>query len=192
MLYLCCLYALLGSEDYREREYAGRGIVRLVDGWPHLYGPRLAELAARPVSPEVAFRVRRPLAVYANWRANNYVPKSVPVWPVCDCYPVPGPFGLDVRDRSAVARGTWAGASSGPGWTAWRAGTEQMARGMIRQGESPETVDSLLRRMWVLEKEAGSDCGKRDVLESWTEWRGGYPEPPDPSTGGEREFQPER
>lgn len=180
MLYAACCYCLLASDDYATREYATAALVRLVDGWPQCYGPRVSEWAACASHPEVAFRVRRAVAVYTTYRVNSYVPKGVPCWPCCDFYPVPGSFGLDARDRAAwcredrLLRGDPA---TGPYWHNYRAGTEREARRLIRDGAAPVEVDRLLQRMWRLELEAGSDCGKREVLESWgTTWRGGYPE----------------
>lgn len=179
-MYAACLYCLLCSDDYAVRDYAERALVRLVDGWPGIYGPRVAEWGGAATHPEVAFRVRRPLSVYTAYRVNSYVPQGIPVWPVADCFPVPGSFGLDVRCRhSGMAfYSPLPGDRPAPYWDGYRRATEEYARGLIRRGESPEAVDRLLRRWWLLERSACSDCGPehQDEIDRWVYWSGGYPE----------------
>lgn len=186
VLYLAVLYAGLGSEDWHTREAADRAIVRLVGGRPWVYGPPLARWAGGATSPEVAARARRPCAIYARYRADAYVPRTVPVWPVCDCFPRRVFPGVDLRDRTAIPCEAWGAAppydpatDGGPSWHRWRRPTEAMARRLIRDGAPPADVDALLLRMWRLELAAGSDCRRRDALESWAgrPWAGGYPDP---------------
>lgn len=183
MLTTAALFLLLGDPRWDVRDAAEWELVRLVNARPWDYGPRLERLAGQATEPEVAFRMRRPLRVYACWQANSYVPKTVPVWPVCDCYPVAG-ADRDGRDRQAVRQVLTldypAAADRGPYWRSWRAGTERMARQMIREGRTRAEVDALLLRMWRLEIEAGSDCNAQDTLRSWEgrPWAGGYPEVP--------------
>jgi hypothetical protein len=191
MLALIALYAALGDPIWEVRESATDRLVVLVSEHPGHYGPRLIELASGATEPEIAQRVKRPIAVYSRWRINSYVPKSVPVWPICDATFIPTQFG-DVRARwigndwlslvphgyGECAEGMTTNLACGPYWHRWRRGTELMVRDMLRCGATAEEVDALLLRMWQMEQSVSGDCGEAfKVSEGWVRWAGGYPSP---------------
>lgn len=176
MLHLIALYAGLIDPRWEARESAESQLVSLIERHPDIYGQRLAELAREATEPEVRARCRRPLLVYARWRVASYVPRSVPVWPICDAFPVANPvvpFGmLDVRckcswpvEHCSTAR------SGGPHWTAYRQTTERRIRALIGEGMSHADADMLLERMYAIEVRAKCDC---NFTPDWTGWRGGY------------------
>lgn len=196
MLYLALMYAALASEDYAAREHAERALVRLADGWPHRYGPRLEQLAAGATSPEVAARCRRPVGVYRQHLAAAYVPTGIAVWPCIDSWPQPVGFGAVIHDGRTGWQlwGRWrppsvnAAASRQPYWHPWRRATEAMARDMIRRGVPAAEVDYLLVRMARVERSHLTRSHQDETLavyDAWaaqTEWRGGYPPlPPEPA-----------
>jgi len=193
MLYLAVLYAMLASPEWETRERAERELIRRVDARPWDYGATLERWAGGATSPEVAARVARPCRVYRTWLAASYVPKGVPVWPICDAYPR-RILGCDFRDREAMypwlyaanpTPGRYGPDAVGPYWLQWRRGTEMMTRHMIRRGAEPAAADALLARMWAIEKRYYHDCRgclsdpQRAEVESWASrpWAGGYPEP---------------
>lgn len=174
MLYLIFLYCSLADPSYETREFATDRLCELVSGHPWFYGPRLVELAREASDPEVRFRVRQPIMVYDRWRANSYVPSTVPVWPQSDMYPIPMMLG-DARSRRALSdiRSSLEGRdNTGPRYYYMRRTTEIHARELIMRGATYQEVDALLLRMWKLELADKSDC-KLD-LSHLSGWRGGY------------------
>lgn len=136
MIYAALLYAMLADPEFTVRESATSRLTQLVDRHPSIYGPRLAEWARTATCPETRRRSIAITRIYDHWRANSYVPASVPVWPCIDMMPAANPlipFGLvDVRDRAETRR--WYGCGSppastggleaGPWWIHYRAGRE--------------------------------------------------------------------
>ncbi len=175
MLTLLFAYAALCDPHFDRREAAELRLSHLIDRHPSTYGPRLGDWCRGATRPEVRSRALRVLGGYVRWRAVSYVPRGVPVWPICDAFPVARPvipFGLeDVRDRCRWPVEHRPDASRGPAWTSYRATTEQRVREMLRAGATWEAADEIVRRMWILEQRAKHDCGK--VLPAG-EWRGGY------------------
>lgn len=177
MLYLLFLYASLADPNFDVRERATSELARLIESKPWIYGPRLMSLAASSTEPEVAFRVRRPLQSYVHWRSLQYVPSTVPVWPICDATFVPMFLG-DVRCRNIGME--WIGPRiqhDPPYWTSYRKATERMIRRSLRNGATPESCDIALYRMWEVEKKCRGDCGASfSKAEEWKGWMG-YPKP---------------
>ena len=204
MLYVACLYLLLGSPHHNTREFASREFQHRVSGWPHLYGAFAADKLKTTPCPERRHRLIRPVLAYRSHLAATFTPTGIPVWPVADCLPdadgnrdrttggewmrrakLAG-FGAKVEQVEYSEEGIpyvvgepWHSVGlSGPAWYDWRRGTEYMARTMIRDGADPEAVCKLLQEMWRLELKCESDSpGRRGELESWKEWQGGYPAP---------------
>lgn len=179
MLALLFAYSSLCDPHFDRREAATARLAHLIDRHPMTYGPRLGDLVRGATCPEVRSRAMRVLAGYARWRVYAYVPRGVPVWPICDAYPLPcvvlPAFAMeDVRDRWAMPScDAPPGAMlSGPHWGRWRAGTERMVRERLRAGATWEDCDVLVARMWRLEVRARHDCGA--VLDVRA-WAGGYP-----------------
>lgn len=191
---LLLLFALLSDPDFDTRQWATDRLTHLVDRSPWDYGERLAKRTRETQCPEARRRGLLILTSYDRWRANSYVPSTVPVWPCCDMIAAANPivpFGLapDVRDRAAG--GKWysscgsppvftGGLVPGPYWSEYRRGTERMARRLIVDGATAAEVDAMLLRMWKVEQEARGDCtaDRWRESESWTKWEGGYPQPP--------------
>jgi len=182
MLYFIALYTALADPVFEVRESASDNLLRLVDRHPAVYGPKLAVLAREATEPEIVARVRIPLACYYRWRFASYVPRTVPVWPIVDAFPVPMLCG-DARYKGLTH--CWmcwlpshTALDAGPYWHRYRKGTERMVRAMILDGAEPGDCDDLLSRMWKLEQAAKSDCGDKFAeSEHWTTWQGGYPRP---------------
>lgn len=183
MLHLMAMYAALYASEWESREAAERELVRLVDRHPSRYGPPLASWARAATEPEVVARCRRPLNVYRRHLANAYVPRSVPVWPICDAMPtgLSGPVALQFPRSAEWLRSgepCLPELATGPWWHRYRRGTERMARRMLLDGASEAEVDGLLARMWRLEAEVRGDCDQwAEASASWAKWEGGYPCP---------------
>ncbi len=182
-MYALALYAALSDPEFTVRESAQARLSHLVDRHPAIYGPRLAEWCRDCPSPEARRRLLQVLTAYARWKVNSFVPSGVPVWPICDAYPVACPlipFALvDVRDRCRWPVESQPGDAGGPYWTAYRRTTERRVRDMLRDGASFAECDALVGRMWRLEQAAKSDCGEKWAeAAGWTRWQGGYPRSP--------------
>lgn len=187
MFLTLALFLSLADDRFDVREHAESELTRLVNERPHIYGSRLAALAPLAADAETRRRVAVPLRAFDAWRAASYVPSGVPVWPICDAYPIEGYFGSDWRDRVTLA--PWLSIAwhepqsslasrpeaerAGPRWYCYRRATELWARNQIAEGATPAYVDSTLVRMWKIEVAAKSDCGA--CLECGSKWMGGYP-----------------
>jgi hypothetical protein len=181
-MYAAILYSALSSDSYAVREQSQERLVAVMDCTGE---GRVVTWAASASCPEVARRAADAIRKHRDNRARAYVPHGIPVWPCIDMLPARVIPALDIRDRGAGWRWRqtewelnrdepWG--SAGPVWLRYRRATELMVRDGIRRGDlTPAAADHLLSRMWAAELDCGSDCQKRDVLESWTTWTTGYP-----------------
>ena len=184
MMHVLLLYCSLADPVYETRESAMSQLTHLLDRHPQTTGPHLARWITSCTCPETRRRTLILLGRYDRWRANSFVPSAVPVWPICDAFPVACPvipFGLeDVRDRCRwPVCGSLPSDVGGPVWTAYRRTTERHVRDLIRQGLSHGAADDLVARMWRLEQASHGDVDavRWAVSGEWREWRGGYPRP---------------
>lgn len=177
------LFGGLSNDDYATREDADAKLREFIDGWPSRYGPIVTALYAKTESSEARSRAYRILGGYRRWQADNYRPRGVPVWPLCDCYPLssPDPWVLDGRDRSYLREredqarreplliGGQGRERGMPIFYSYRRATELHVRGLLAAGTSAAEIDALLQRMWALERASHHDSG-RDWI-GGDEWR---------------------
>ena len=84
------------------------------------------------------------LTVYTRHRVNSFTLRTAPVYPICDCFPIPCPavpaFALlDVRDRCRWPVECEPGSKGGPVWTSYRRTTERRVREIDTLLGTPET-----------------------------------------------------
>lgn len=164
MLALLFAYASLADPVYETREAATARLTEQVGRHPAIYGPPLASWVASCSCPETRTRCLLVLTSYTRWRVDSYVPSTVPLFPICDTFPLPNAllpaFTLeDVRDRGRWPVTWHTDSRGGPHWSSYRRTTEAKIREAIRDGMSHDDASELLRRMWHLERRSRHDCG---------------------------------
>lgn len=196
MLYFLLLYANLGNPVYPERELATERLTKLVAQHPAIYGPFCLKLSATCSCPETAARLRIPLVRYGAWKSKNYTPKTVPVWPSCDCFVrkagtqwVRHQFDLD-DFRNKPVNDDVSCEENYPCWYSYRDATRHYVKSMIGMHRMTESeADTLLLEMWKMEKKVWSF----KTLADWDKdgWQNdGFPKPGNVSYYGGVFFMP--
>lgn len=172
MLAICFLFLGLSSPHFEVREASQSTLIRLADRHPREHGPVVGLLVGATQCPEARARGLRVVAAYDRWRVLQYVPKTIPLWPICDSYP-----GPEAHHRDKTKLDPWFRLApedkvqlKPPAWTRYREATEKYARHLLITGSTEAEVDALLLRMWEIERACGSDCGA--VLPAAGLWRG--------------------